>query len=34
MGLDIEMYGKENRYLDFKEIEESLHDALFRTNNK
>ncbi|MCR8929583.1 hypothetical protein NLI92_005062 [Priestia megaterium] len=33
MGLDIEMYGKEDRYLDFKEIEESLHDALFHTNN-
>jgi hypothetical protein len=33
MGLDMEMYGKEDRYLDIKEIEESLHDALFHTNS-
>ncbi|MGW9103516.1 hypothetical protein ACWGPK_30065 [Priestia megaterium] len=33
MGLDMEMYGKEDQYLDFKEIEEPLHDALFHTNN-
>ncbi|MDT2046780.1 hypothetical protein [Priestia flexa] len=33
MGLDMEMYSKEDRYLDFKEIEESLHGALFHTNN-
>lgn len=33
MGFDIEMYGKEDWYFDFKEIEELLYDVLFYINN-